>query len=244
MKLSAQLTVPPRWQFANIDRLLIDALYNDKELGILVQWDDRTEDRRHEGEDYTFEVGSGSVLFPTRDDLAALRQKSFADALSIQFPVETGEGAKRAFFALGAPDRPVESWRFRADRGGDKRTMKGFHAPPEDVESAFTNAKYDDGRWKVVFKIPIAGDARFTPGKHLPIAFAAWDGANGESGTRCAISSWYWFLLKPRGSTTPYVYALLALAMTGLGEFFLIKRLKYDASRVLTRVDLSRRTTT
>ena len=226
VKLSAQLTVPPRWQFANVDRLLIDAMYNDKELGILVQWDDRTEDRRHKEDDYQFEVRSKSVILPTREDLAQLRQMSFADALSIQFPAETGERAKRPFFAMGGPEAPVESWRFRADRGGEKFTAKGFGAAPQDVERIFANAKYDDGRWKIVFKAPIAKDERFTPGRYLPIAFAAWDGANGESGTRCAISSWYWFLLKPQGSTAPYLYALLAFGVIGLGEFRLIRRLR------------------
>ncbi|MEE9295830.1 MAG: c-type cytochrome [Phycisphaerae bacterium] len=238
MKLSAQLTVAPRWQFANVDRLLVDALYNDEELGILIQWDDRTEDREHEEDDYKFEARSKSVALPTRNDLAELRQKAFADALSIQFPTGTGEGAKRPFFALGEPEAPVESWRWQASplvralanqpagRDGERFTAKGFHLPPENVEELFTNAKYDDGRWKVVFKVAIAEDKRFTPGQYLPIAFAAWDGSNGESGTRCSISSWYWFLLKPRGSAAPYAYALLAFVMIGLGEFLLIKRLR------------------
>ncbi len=234
MKLSAQLTVPPRWQFANVDRLLVDALYNDREFGILVQWDDRTEDREHQEDDYPSEpqasgrgsFPSGSVVFPTRDDLAKLRQKLFADALSIQFPAEIGEGAKRPFFALGEPGAPVESWRFRADRDGERFTAKGFHLPPENVEKLFTNAKYDDGRWKVVFKAPLAEDGGITPGKYVPIAFAAWDGANGESGTRCAISSWYWLLLKPRGSAVPYAYGLLGFIVIGLGEFLLIRRLR------------------
>lgn len=238
MKLSAQLTVPPRWQFANVDRLLVDALYNDKELGILVQWDDRTEDREHEEDDYKFGVRSKSVILPTRDDLAKLRQKAFADALSIQFPAGTGAGAKRPFFALGEPEAPVESWRWQAspldqadnrppqERGGERFTAKGFHLQPENVEKLFTNAKYDDGRWKVVFKAPLREDGRFKPGKYVPIAFTAWDGANGESGTRCAISSWYWLVLKPQGSVAPYAYGLLGFVVIGLGEFFLIKRLK------------------
>ena len=150
----------------------------------------------------------------------------FADALSIQFPAATGEGAKRPFFALGEPEAPVESWRFRADRGGEKFTAKGFHLPLENVEELFANEKYDDGRWKVVFKVPLAESGRFEPGKYVPIAFTAWDGANGESGTRCAISSWYWLVLKPRGSVVPYAYGLLGFVVVGLGEFLLIRKLR------------------
>lgn len=226
LNLSAQLTLPPRWQFANIDRLLVDALYNETELGILVQWDDRTEDRRHGPDDYAIELRSASVALPTRDDLAALRQMIFADAVSIQFPAEFGGDSPRPFFAMGAPQAPVESWQYRADRGGERFEAHGFYAPPEEVQKFFTNAKYDDGRWKVVFKIPIAGDERFTPGRYLPIAFAAWDGANGESGTRCAISSWYWFLMKPQATATPYLYALAAFAAVVAGQFYLIKTLR------------------
>lgn len=240
--LSAQLTLPPRWQFANVDRLLIDALYNEKELGLLVQWNDRTEDRKHGPDDYEIEAGRESIVLPTRDDLAGLRKMSFADAVSIQFPLEFMEGTKRPFFALGAPETPVESWRFRADRGGEKFTAKGFSAEPEDVEKIFTNARYDDGRWKVVFKIPIAEDARFTPGRYLPVAFAAWDGANGESGTRCAISSWYWLLLKPQWRTAPYLYGLSAFVATVIGEFLVIKKLR-ENSRDRTTVPVTQRTT-
>ena len=250
MKLSAQLTVPPRWQFANVDRLLVDALYNDKEFGILVQWDDRTEDREHTEDVAPSEppapaqgsFQSRSVVFPTRFDLAKLRPTAFADALSIQFPAATYEGAKRPFFAMGEPEAPVESWRFRADRDGERFTAKGFHLPPENVEKLFTNAKYNDGRWKVVFKIPIAEDARFTPGRYLPIAFAAWDGANGESGTRCAISSWYWLLLKPQRRTAPYLYGLLAFVATVIGEFLVIKKLR-ENSRDRTTVPVTQRAT-
>lgn len=242
LQLSAQLTLPPRWQFANVDRLLIDALYNDKELGILVQWDDRTEDRKHGRDDYEIEAGRESIVLPTRADLAALRKKSFADAVSIQFPIEFMPGTRRPFFALGAPETPVESWRFRADRGGEKFTAKGFCTEPEDMEKIFTNARYDDGRWKVVFKIPIEEDARFTPGRYLPIAFAAWDGANGESGTRCAISSWYWLLLKPQRRTAPYLYGLLAFVATVIGEFLVIKKLR-ENSRDRTTVPVTQRAT-
>lgn len=50
------------------------------------------------------------------------------------------------------------------------------------------------GTWQVVFARPLVtvdeNDARFSPGKKKPIAFAVWDGGNREVDGRKSVSSW------------------------------------------------------
>jgi len=49
------------------------------------------------------------------------------------------------------------------------------------------------------------------------VAFMAWDGGAGETGSRMSFSSWYYFRLEEPASATPYivppVVALLAVAL-------------------------------
>ncbi len=230
LKLSTQLTVPPRWPFATIDEIAVAALYNERELGLSLEWGDHTEDLEHaeDAGELAGEPGlaASEVILPTRDDLAEFRNGTFADALSVLFPPAAGEGTRKPYFAMGAPDAPLQALSFRADRGAQKSTRRGFDAPPEDVEELFANARFDDGRWKLVLKMTIEDDERFLPGNYLPIAFAAWDGGNGENGSRCSLSSWYWFVVKPRPSVAPLLWAALAFVLFGALELRWIKRLR------------------
>ena len=54
--------------------------------------------------------------------------------------------------------------------------------------------EWDTGRWRVIFsrdlQSPDGDDVSFLPGKTYSIAFAAWDGANGERNGQKATSQW------------------------------------------------------
>jgi hypothetical protein len=39
-----------------------------------------------------------------------------------------------------------------------------------------------------------AQDIQFETGRSFPIAFFVWDGSNGETGGKMALTSWYYFL--------------------------------------------------
>jgi len=62
-------------------------------------------------------------------------------------------------------------------------------------------------------------DARptFTPAVFMPVAFQAWDGGAGETGTRMSLTSWYYLRLEePQSSrrfVIPPVVAILTLAV-------------------------------
>src|SRR5262249_42102283 len=84
---------------------------------------------------------------------------------------------------------------------------------------ARSTAVYGNGQYRLVIKRARAGaDNRtaFQPGAFTPIAFQAWDGGTGETGTKMSLTSWYYLRLEEPQSTRrfvmPPVVALLALA--------------------------------
>ena len=60
----------------------------------------------------------------------------------------------------------------------------------------------------------------FARGAFIPVAFAAWDGSNGETGSRHTITTWYWLLLEPPTGLRPYLVAILVFFVIGAGEFW------------------------
>jgi len=58
------------------------------------------------------------------------------------------------------------------------------------------------------------GDLDFVTGEAIPMALFAWDGDNGESGTRGAVSSWYFLFLEDATPATVYVYPALMFILT------------------------------
>ena len=49
-----------------------------------------------------------------------------------------------------------------------------------------------------------------------PIAFYAWDGSNGESGTRGAVGSWYYLHLEQPVAAGVYIAPVIVAALTAL----------------------------
>ena len=60
----------------------------------------------------------------------------------------------------------------------------------------------------------LEGDLDFVTGEAIPMALFAWDGDNGESGTRGAVSSWYFLFLEDATPATVYVAPALAMMLT------------------------------
>jgi hypothetical protein len=59
---------------------------------------------------------------------------------------------------------------------------------------------------------------QFRTGRAIPVAFFAWDGSNGESGARMAVSTWYFFSLDTPTSPRVFISPVLAMVITlGLG---------------------------
>lgn len=110
--------------------------------------------------------------------------------------------------------------------GVEKLTASGFgtlaSAAP-DKQDGQSKAEWKDGVWRAVLVIPRAQEKfSLEPGKTLPLAFAAWNGAREERGGEKSVSTWYFLSLeRPTGATTylaPLVVAagVFAVQLVGL----------------------------
>lgn len=67
-------------------------------------------------------------------------------------------------------------------------------ALPPEGQNVQGYGEWKDGKWRVIFSRTLAsdieGDVVFSPGKSYSVAFAVWDGANGERNGQKSTSQW------------------------------------------------------
>jgi len=142
--LMGQVIVDPRNFNPSIDMVSVRAVYNPKEIAFHLTWDDPTQ----------------SV-----EDAA---KKTFADAISLQFPPKITADTERPYFLMG------------------------------DASDAGTDATRPT----------------FQPAVFAPVAFQAWDGGAGETGTRMSLTSWYYLRLEEPRSNRRFVLPPLVAVLT------------------------------
>lgn len=122
----------------------------------------------------------------------------FPDGAAVIFPVR----GDAPLATMGSPEQPVDAWHWRADRPGKARSNVATGLGTTRVNRTMdiaANAEHRDGHWRVVFVrrlISNAPDAsanaasavQFIAGRPARIAFAVWDGGNGERGGLKAFS--------------------------------------------------------
>ena len=204
--LVGQIIIEPRQFNPTIDSVNVKSFYNDTEVAFLFTWDDRTNNTEvKEDED----IG-----------------KTFEDAIAIQFPVKVPKGptAPKPYFIWGGK-LPVYLWQWKAS-AVDKvteLTAKGMdNVVEQDVQGKIqAESEYKDGQYRLwvkrALKTEDKKDLQIEPTVFVPIAFSAWDGANGDVDTKRVISSWYTFVLEPVPSSRRFIYPpLVALLSLGL----------------------------
>jgi DMSO reductase family type II enzyme heme b subunit len=196
--LMGQVIVDPRNFNPSIDLVSVRAVYNDKEVAFHLTWDDPTQ---------------------SADDPA---KKLFADAISLQFPPQPSSGTERPYFLMGDASDAVYLLRWENGKGVTESTANG-PAKIAAIPGAEAGGKavYANGQYRLVMKRPLVSkDATrptFSPAAFMPVAFQAWDGGAGESGTRMSLTSWYYLRLEEpqsgRRFVIPPVVAILTLAV-------------------------------
>ena len=225
--LTGQVIVGPRWQTPGVDAVTVRALYNSADLGLLIEWNDPVEDSEGGGSEVLSEAATYVNLETFPPDAGP-----FADGLAIQFPVQLSGGVRKPYFAWGQPGNPVNLWVWRA--GGQIREFNGTGLKTELAEQSNTNvaaaATWADGRYRLIVSRALATgepeDVTIQPGNFIPIAFQAWDGSRGESGTRLSLSSWNNLVLEQPTPITAYLYGGLAVLAVGAGEWWLYRRVR------------------
>lgn len=203
--LAGQIIVAPRWFKPGHDVITARALYNDKEVAVLLEWDDGTHNRGDRGKP--------------------------ADQAALQLPADNASGDEKPYFVLGDAKRPVDYWRWSAAEGLKRFVAQGHKKIAERETGGLSAAgSYKDGQYRVILRRALkAADAReadFAPGGFVPVAFHLWDGEQGEEGLKMAISAWYYLVLEPPVPVTVWVWPL-AIGFAALGgEFWLLRRLR------------------
>jgi DMSO reductase family type II enzyme heme b subunit len=139
--------------------LKVQAAHNGKNIAIRLEWGDETQDVDHQD----------GTTFP--------------DAAGILFPLK----AEANLETMGSATAPVSAWYWRAnlpDGEAQNLIAKGFGTvEPGRSGLAEARARWDDGRWQVVFMRPLSvrGDAvRFSAKRPTKVAFAIWEGSSSE----------------------------------------------------------------
>ena len=193
--LMGQVIVDPRNFNPAIDLIAVRGVYNDKEIAFHLTWDDPSQ------------------------SAAAAAKKVFADAVSIQFPSKFVAGTERPYFLMGDASDSVYLLRWEGGTASEASANGPGKIKTLDGGDVVSKTVYQNGQYRVVIKRPLAGkgDERptFQPATFVPVAFHAWDGGAGESGTRMSLTSWYYLRLEPpqsnRRFVVPPVVAILTL---------------------------------
>jgi len=130
----------------------------------------------------------------------------------------------------------VYQWRWTSGSTsmGEGRAVAGLARGIERFDTlsgarVAAQAIYDHGQWRVQFRRALASadtasELQFATARAIPVAFFAWDGGNGEAGTRMAVSTWYFLALDTPTPVSVFVSPIAATLLTlGLG-LMLIKR--------------------
>lgn len=194
--LMGQVIVDPRNFNPSIDLVEVRAVYNEQEIAFHLTWDDPTESK-----------GDGKTTFP--------------DAISLQFPPQITPGPERPYFLMGNDVEAVYLLRWEQGKGVAEMTANGpTRLAAVEGGEAKGAATWLHGRYRAIMRRALApgGDRRpaFVPGVFAPVAFQAWDGGAGETGTKMSLTSWYYLRLEEpqsnRRFVVPPVVALLTFA--------------------------------
>jgi DMSO reductase family type II enzyme heme b subunit len=168
------------------------------------------------------------------DDSGAVdTSASHDDRIVVQFPAHPMSGSERPYFLLGSAQQPVYLWRWESEPGAATEVLASgadhLEPLPAQPDSVSATGVYDHGEWRVQFVRTLAtadstNRLQFTAGHAIAMAIFAWDGSNGETGTRMSVGSWVnIYLSEPSGAGT-VVWPLLAMLGTGgLGLFVVVR---------------------
>lgn len=156
-----------------VQQVQVRSLHNGSDVAFQLEWQDPG--RETAVSDNTVFPDGAALLFPLREDA----------------PLMT----------MGSETQPVAAWHWRADRPEHARSnvSQGLGTTRVvDEASIATASSWRDGRWRLVFRralgpgSPRSEAIQIGVGDTLKVAFAVWEGGNGERGGLKSFSpSWH-----------------------------------------------------
>ena len=222
-----EIPIFPLWQIDRpITGLTVKSLYNNSEIGFLVEWEDQS------------------------FDTSFYRVQDFRDAVAIQFSLTEEPGA----LAMGDKNHPVNIWHWKADwqtelqqevtlqtvypnlhrdfwwsqdspeeqklfltgystgnlfsqpkklTSVEDLNAKGFGTlspQPATAQNVTGQGTWKNRTWQVVLIRELnssePGDITFSRSQRVPVSFSIWDGSQGDRNGKKYFSSWYWLGLE------------------------------------------------
>ncbi|MDH5508770.1 MAG: c-type cytochrome [Nitrospinota bacterium] len=196
--------------------ILVKSTFTDKEVAFLLEWDDRT--RSVKGDPTSAMLAWGALG---------------SDGVAIQTPLDLDNLASgKPYFGHGDASRPVSMMYWNSgdvEKGQSGSMFSTIGSGKKDVSDAaaagfVSTGSYKDGTWKVMMRRNLVTDAKdkdtqFAAGKYIPIAFANWDGSNGEIGSKHTLTTWRWLLLKPETGSAVVMVPLMVFVLLVAGQF-------------------------
>ncbi|MBI3813889.1 MAG: c-type cytochrome [Nitrospinae bacterium] len=223
-QLVPQIIAKERFFKPTNDGVTVRALFNGKEIAFLLEWDDRT--KSIPGDADAEKLSEGEV---------------FEDAIAIQLPTAIPEAMQKPYFGHGDKEMGVNMWYWNTGNTSGSQVVKVLDATgvgsakPRDAAKTDVKGKgeYKGGIWKVILKRSlttsnIKDDLQFESGKFTPIAFANWDGSNGEKGSKHTMTTWYWLLLEPKAGSKVYTYPAAAVIILVIGQLWFARGMRKD----------------
>ena len=247
--LTGQATFAPRWQIPAVTDLVVRVLFNENEIALRLAWNDRFADTTSQDSLLALAEGWSAddtypLLFPEGQRVRGY----FNDAAEVMIPVRYDRTPVLPHFVYGNIGQPVDLWRWQADRQSTGESSAavmelradGATQPPKphdmDSQNATGGGVWADGRWTVVIRRSLQTEAgseevQLLPGDLVPLAFHVWEGNNGETGLRMALSSWVFVDLHEPAPLTSYLTVLLVVLAVVVLEWILIRWVEWSSER-------------
>ncbi|MDS0261228.1 ethylbenzene dehydrogenase-related protein [Haloarcula sp. S1CR25-12] len=184
----------PNANDTTVERLHVQAARGDGRLYLRLRWRDATRDTAADG------------------------PRTFSDSVAVQFPVDT---ASRPPIAMGAPDNRANVWYWDGAAGGQELLAGGAGSTTAFPNASVSTAAVHRGSganatWTVVYEreVGVTDTNRTTvpDDRNLDVAFAVWNGSNGERAGQKAVSEWHYFPFGGGPPGPPYEVLLWAVA--------------------------------
>ena len=202
---------PVQFRGHPIDRLQVQSVHNDRQIGFRLIWND------------------------SQPDGARTTNSGYLDEAAIQFALRERSVSDSPFYGMGERKKPVNIWHWKADASqvisrNPGRTVSTHHeklfvnpfseTPVEELnalgfgslyvqslqnQQLQGNGAWKDGQWTLVLirdlATPSRQDINFKRGNRFLLAFAVWDGANKDKNANKVVSFWKTLILNHDASS-------------------------------------------
>lgn len=164
----------------------VGVVYNKKDIGIVIKWNDETKSIQ-----------------------PSITTNKFGDGTSVEFPTVYGKGKTLAYIGMGDSNHPVMVYLKKAVEGKDYKKAfisEGFGTMTEVQEKYNFTMKYDENKkeWTAILVKPLKTQDLILSGL-VPVAFAVWDGDSLNRDGNKMISSWKFVKLEKSNPDTSYI---------------------------------------